>query len=351
MQNVREYSNDELVALVPLPADDANKYSRGTLAAIVGSERYPGAACLAAYAGQRMGAGYTEVFTSPSAVPLVQGFRPSLVVRPRAALKANLPAAKPGKPRAYLVGCGFDAEDVEAEKLVHFVLKHADAPVLVDGTGLDALVSAKGRRLLRRRFLNGNPTVVTPHAGEAARLARPFDLPVDDPCALAEALSLAYGVIAVVKGPVTYLSDGEQTVRMAHGTPALAKAGTGDVLAGMTAALLAQGLDLELQLRDLIADAQEVLIRLGQAVLRLLLAVAVFGDTGGFFENFAAVGAFQGEDLVDPALADVGVALPAEAGIHKQLVDIPQAGGLLVDVKFALTGAVVAAGNHDLPGI
>ena len=45
MQNVREYSNDELVALVPLPADDANKYSRGTLAAIVGSERYPGAAC------------------------------------------------------------------------------------------------------------------------------------------------------------------------------------------------------------------------------------------------------------------------------------------------------------------
>lgn len=198
MQNVREYSNDELVALVPLPADDANKYSRGTLAAIVGSERYPGAACLAAYAGQRMGAGYTEVFTSPSAVPLVQGFRPSLVVRPRAALKANLPAAKPGKPRAYLVGCGFDAEDVEAEKLVHFVLKHADAPVLVDGTGLDALVSAKGRRLLRRRFLNGNPTVVTPHAGEAARLARPFDLPVDDPCALAEALSLAYGVIAVV---------------------------------------------------------------------------------------------------------------------------------------------------------
>ena len=47
----------------------------------------------------------------------------------------------------------------------------------------------------------------------------------------------------MVKGPVTYLSDGEQTVRMAHGTPALAKAGTGDVLAGMTAALLAQGLD------------------------------------------------------------------------------------------------------------
>ena len=243
MRDVREYGNDELVALVPLPADDANKYSRGTLSAVVGSERYPGAACLAAYASQRMGAGYTEVLTHPSAVPLVRAYRPSLVVRPRSALSTHLPPSAPGKPRAYLVGCGFDADDGDSEKLVHFVLKHVDAPVLVDGTGLNALASEKGRRLLKRRFLNGNPTVVTPHAGEAARLARPFDLPVDDPCALAEALSLAYGVIAVVKGPVTYVSDGDRTVRMAHGTPALAKAGTGDVLAGMTAALLAQGLD------------------------------------------------------------------------------------------------------------
>lgn len=243
MQNIREYSTDELVALLPLPADDANKYSRGTLSAVAGSERYPGAACLAAYASQRMGAGYTEVFAPPATVDLVRGYRPSLVVRPRSELSSQLPAAKPGKPHAYLVGCGFDAEDGASDKLVHFVLKHAEAPVLVDGTGLNALASDKGKHLLRRRFRNGLPTVITPHAGEAARLARPFDLPTDDPRALAQSLSLAYGVIAVAKGPVTYISDGEDVVRMAHGTPALSKAGTGDVLAGMTAALLAQGLD------------------------------------------------------------------------------------------------------------
>ena len=115
--------------------------------------------------------------------------------------------------------------------------------MLVDGSGLGALASEKGRRLLKRRFLNGHATVVTPHGGEAARLARAFDLPTGDPCALARSLSLAYGVVAVVKGPVTFISDGEQSVRMAHGTPALAKAGTGDVLAGMVAALLAQGMD------------------------------------------------------------------------------------------------------------
>lgn len=82
MQDVREYGNDELVALVPLPADDANKYTRGTLTAVVGSERYPGAACLAAYASQRMGAGYTRVFTgwkksvqTPGRVPNRPGSR------------------------------------------------------------------------------------------------------------------------------------------------------------------------------------------------------------------------------------------------------------------------------------
>ena len=58
MADVREYGADELVALLPLPADDANKYTRGRLVVVAGSARYPGAACLAACAGQRAGAGY-----------------------------------------------------------------------------------------------------------------------------------------------------------------------------------------------------------------------------------------------------------------------------------------------------
>lgn len=274
MEDVRDYSIDELVALLPLPADDANKYTRGVLAAVVGSERYPGAACLAAYASQRMGAGYTEVFTHPAAVALVRAFRPSLVVQPRAALPASPPPSQPGKPRAYLAGCGFDADDAESAKLVHALLKRACAPVLVDGSGLDALTSEKGRRLLKRRFLNGLPTVVTPHAGEAARLARPLGLPTDDPCALARLLSLALGVVAVVKGPVTFISDGEQTVRMAHGTPALAKAGTGDVLAGMVGALLAQGLDA----LDAAVLGCELHARAGRAAAARWSAVAVTAE-------------------------------------------------------------------------
>lgn len=110
-KSVREYRADELAALVPLPAADANKYTRGTLIAVVGSERYPGAACLAAAASQRAGAGYTEVVTHPAAVDLVRAWRPSLVVLPRAALSEALAPAREGRPRAYLVGCGFDVRD------------------------------------------------------------------------------------------------------------------------------------------------------------------------------------------------------------------------------------------------
>ena len=244
MVDVRAYTIDELVALLPLPAIDANKFTRGVLLAVVGSARYPGAACLAAMASQRMGAGYTRVATASEAEGLVRSCSSSLVVQSSEDLRVDdLPEARSGHPAACVVGCGFDAADDESVRLTHLVLKHTAAPVLVDGGGLQALASPKGRRLLRRRFVNGWPTVVTPHAGEAARLAAPFNLPLEDSAELARSIALAYGVIAAVKGPQTFVSDGEQIVRMAEGTSALAKAGTGDVLAGMVGALLAQGLD------------------------------------------------------------------------------------------------------------
>ena len=74
-------------------------------------------------------------------------------------------------------------------------------------------------------------------------MAEPLGIATDNQKELACKLALAYGVIAVVKGADTYVSDGETTSCIDEGTPALAKAGTGDVLAGMLGALLAQGLD------------------------------------------------------------------------------------------------------------
>ena len=112
--------------------------------------------------------------------------------------------------------------------------------------------------------------------------------------------------------------------------------------------LLAQGLDLQLQLIDLVVDAQEVFLRAGKLALRLLLAVAVARDAGRLLEDLAALVALAGDDLGDAPLPDDRVPVAAEAGVHEQLIDVAQAAGLAVDGIFALAAAVIAAGDHDL---
>jgi NAD(P)H-hydrate repair Nnr-like enzyme with NAD(P)H-hydrate dehydratase domain len=79
--------------------------------------------------------------------------------------------------------------------------------------------------------------------GEAQGLADIFHLPMDDPSDLSLRLSRAYGVVTVLKGPDSYISDGDEVYAMREGTSVLAKAGTGDALAGVIGGLLAQGLD------------------------------------------------------------------------------------------------------------
>ena len=72
MQRAKKYTLEQVAALLPWPDDLANKYSRGKLTLIAGCADYPGAACLAAVASQRMGAGYTEVACSPESVAAVR---------------------------------------------------------------------------------------------------------------------------------------------------------------------------------------------------------------------------------------------------------------------------------------
>lgn len=225
------------------PAPDANKYTRGKLTVIAGSARYPGAAALAARASQRMGAGYTEVITDREVVNVVRMASPSLVVRSFDDWNVKeLPESREGKPCAVCTGPGF-VSDADSAALVLRVLKRAKCPVLVDGGGLADLGAAKTIERLAKRAESGFATVITPHGGEASRLAAPFGLPADDPEKQAMGLSLALHAIVVLKGPDTYVSDGRRVEAMREGTAALAKAGTGDVLAGMIGALLAQGMN------------------------------------------------------------------------------------------------------------
>lgn len=285
MQRIKKYTLPQLCELLPELDPAANKYTRGKATLIAGCADYPGAACLAALAAQRSGAGYVEVACDADAVAQVRLSSPSLVVRPwtelaeyskldpdergvgvphplsselsgqfmQHAMRAARPSrlaprprvlgpSVPEKPIAFLVGSGFDAADPLSASLTCAVLAGTHAPIVVDGGGLDALASPEGRLILRQRFVDGLVTIITPHAGEAARLARALDLPTDDAAELSRLLSLAFGVVVMLKGPDTFVSDGNEIYRMSLGTPALAKAGTGDVLAGMTCAFIAQGM-------------------------------------------------------------------------------------------------------------
>ncbi len=232
----------EFAPLVPVPAADAHKYSRGKAVVVGGSEAYPGAAMLCSAATQYAGAGYTQVFTARANVSAIRAFRPSLVVAPIGQFD-TAKALPQGNPGALVIGPGFDPANEECAVLVKRVLKQVKAPVLVDGGALAFLSQPKLRKAVLHRAEKGLHTVLTPHMGEAVRLASPFGLDIaamlqED---AAKALGLCYGCTVVLKGSntVVYSEDASQTITL--GTAALAKAGTGDVLAGVIGGFLAQG--------------------------------------------------------------------------------------------------------------
>lgn len=243
-------SAPDLVSLLPWPKPDANKYSRGKAVLVAGSASYPGAACMAAYATERVGAGYTEVYCAPEAMSILRGFRPTLVVRSwESWASRDMPElrSEEHRPVACLIGSGMDPDDDEQMRLALKMLANAEASALVDGGAFTALATPEGRTIADERASKGLPIVLTPHAGEAARLAKGVGIVADasHPADLARALSTAYRATIVLKGPDTHIADaatGRSTV-MTQGTSALAKAGTGDALAGIIVGLLAQGTD------------------------------------------------------------------------------------------------------------
>lgn len=236
------FIKSDLARAIPLPDPQANKYSRGKCVIVAGSEPYPGAACLSAWASQYIGAGYTEVFTAPQNRKILQIRRPSLVVRSFKECKTKR-LISPGHPGAIVCGPGIDLDDECAEELCANLITRAKHPLLLDGGALSFIASKEGRRALRKRAAKKRITVLTPHAGEAARLAKPAGILLDDIYKAAEKLARSYKAIVVLKGPETIISDGSRTEVFTHSTPALAKAGTGDVLSGAIGGLLAQGLD------------------------------------------------------------------------------------------------------------
>ena len=234
----------DVAGLLPRPGAESDKYRRGVLGVLAGSQRYTGAAVLSVGGAIRGGAGMVRLVSARAAADVVRQHWPEAVITvidPADPAEPAGPAAvaAAGRVQAWVAGPGLGTDD-EAAALLAAVLA-TPLPVLVDADGLTVL--SRRKELLSRPA--GAATLITPHAGELARL-----LDADHADIEAHRLDSArraateLGVTVLLKGSTTVIAtpdSSEPAYVNPTGTPWLATAGSGDVLSGLAGAMLAQG--------------------------------------------------------------------------------------------------------------
>jgi ADP-dependent NAD(P)H-hydrate dehydratase / NAD(P)H-hydrate epimerase len=217
---------EEILRLVPPKRASDTKYSAGSVLVVGGSPGMSGAVCLTAEAAFRADAGYVAVATHAESLPVVEGWLLEAVKAPLAEVDRLAERAS-----AVAIGPGLGRGDDE-RALVSRLLRELHVPVVVDADALFGLEPGDWPA----------PRVLTPHAGELARL---LGHEVDaHRLEAVQAAAERFGSVVLLKGADTLVAaPGEGVLVSASGTPALATAGSGDVLSGVVAAFLAKGMD------------------------------------------------------------------------------------------------------------
>ena len=237
---------------LPRRRSDSSKYDYGRVVIVAGSRGMAGAAALSSMAALRSGAGLVEVIVPESIQATVAGFDPCVMTHSlpedsegRLALsalaqiherctRADVVALGPGLGRSEgLVG------------IVHDLWKTLPMPVVVDADALWALAQDSEWQKVE----HAGPRVLTPHAGELQYLlgdnpSRSKSRPRKDLEFAATRLAQEAGIVIVLKGPASLITDGRTNTHNETGNPGMATAGTGDVLTGIIAALVSQQLSV-----------------------------------------------------------------------------------------------------------
>ncbi len=223
--NTRTWKARDAKKCIIIPSELDNKYSRGILGVITGSAKYPGAAVLSTASASATGVGMIRFHSNSGLAHLVLHSNPEVVVQP-------------GAVTAWLAGSGIDGKrynDVTTWLRHRWftLLPKQSVPTILDA----------GALRLAGKF--DQPTLITPHAGELARLLTQRGVTVTseaidgNPKKWAVVASERLGVVVLLKGSHTVVADGESIIELPVSTPWLATAGTGDVLAGIVGALVA----------------------------------------------------------------------------------------------------------------
>jgi ADP-dependent NAD(P)H-hydrate dehydratase / NAD(P)H-hydrate epimerase len=234
-----------VLALAPRRGARSTKFSSGQVTIAGGSRGLTGAVRMSSLAAIRAGAGYATVAVPADLEPVFELGQPEVM---SVACPGGDGCLAPGSAKPLLraferaaagvlgPGLGRDPGSVE---LAHEVLTAIGAPLVLDADGLNAFADE-----LERIAMRDAPTLLTPHAGELGRLlGRPSEEVSAHRLEAARQAARRAHAVVVLKGDDTIVTDGERVAVNSLSAPALATAGTGDVLSGIAAALLARGLE------------------------------------------------------------------------------------------------------------
>ena len=211
-----EWTTSETAKHIAVPAAHDDKYSRGVLGVITGSDQYPGAAVLGVEAALRTGVGMVRYLGGERSSNLVLQRRPEAVT-------------SPGRVQAWLIGSGTDhaAREADAETAVDAAIAES-LPTVLDGGALERVHESNG------------PTIITPHYRELGRLLGVDQSEIaSDPASWAMWAARELRVTVLLKGNRTYVAGGGLCLVASSAPTWLATAGAGDALGGILGALVA----------------------------------------------------------------------------------------------------------------
>lgn len=237
---IKELDHNAVLSLLPVRKETSHKGDYGKLLLLCGSRGYTGAPALSAMGALRTGAGLVYLAVPECIYEIVacKLLEPVIYPLPEKDGKISQRAIEQldkylSSVNAVLLGPGLGQNDDVLNVVTH-VLRNYKGPVVLDADGINVL--AEHRDILRDRM---STTIITPHDAEFARIGGVL---TENRVAAATSLAAQLGVIVLLKGHKTVVTDGDVVYINPTGNPGMAVGGSGDVLSGMIVALLGQGL-------------------------------------------------------------------------------------------------------------
>lgn len=263
----------DIAEFYPERKRNTNKGDYGSANIVAGSKKYPGAAVLSALSALKSGCGYVKLTSDESVKSMLVYKLPSVIYLDECDLKSQ----------AIAIGMGYGASKELFDK-IKFLTRNFNGILIIDADGLNS-VAKYGSEVLKDSVCK---IILTPHLKEFSRLTNTaIEVIAKSPVKTAVEFAKNFGITLLLKGAVSVITDGTNTVLNTRGSTALAKGGSGDMLSGYMAGCAARGLSAfdvakcsaftlglsaeicSEQKTDYCATAQDILDNLHFAVKRL----------------------------------------------------------------------------------